>query len=832
MPESNLEDESTSIEHSVPSVQSNPIDDLLNKFDDPKGWVEAKTQPNTSVEVISPDGKEGTLPEHEVPDALKDGFKLVTPETDLVSVKNKDGVIGTLPKEELEDAIASGEYLPLNQDDKKTDKYLDELNNSEFTSSLKTFGEGAASMVPILGTYVEDKINEDPHFARAFKQFEDEHPVAHYAGKAAGFGGTMWATAGLGNAVMGTKAVASFSPLAKVMIRGSVWGAPEAVEDAIKGDYIGAAESLAFGVGTELGLHGIAKGVSAIKNKVIPKIQEVLPGKTAQQELNDAHQLISKEFGVSPKQAKQFESKLPEIYKQAGVTSKDSANSMLKKVSKFSDETEKSFGDTIKKLDEVPNKEQMIEQSLFKSSDEIKNLTSKLIGPQKKEADRALDPILKQINEVSKQTKLTFEQTEGLKKYINSKSNNEINKEAFSILENNLQYVENKIASSLSDPSVLHSLQNNRLVNSVKEITGDLVSKLDAKIAEKTPLGKLFEMFPKQETGDVVQNFIMHSVAGAILGGSISEDRLIGAAKGALTGLAINKGSYFLKQILENRKFGKAIGNVIKNSMTPGADVVLASNKLINDEIASKAKSFLSDMTNKYKGAVVSNGLNAWLQDGGQGKTKQQQIDELKNLAQLQQVNPELVNQHLNEITQPLRDEGLDLIADQYTQHQLRLMKVIDSVLPNNPKMDVAHPFAAEVKKQDISKVAVAQYEKALHLAADPTHLFELVKNNTISQKDIAIVAATNPQTYQKMKNELLKESMKSKPDLSYQQRLSMGILMGENIDASTTMIPQLQSIYMQQPPMAQPQKPKLSAKATDRIDNSVKTGSQKSAGN
>lgn len=825
--------ESDSNSHSAPVVSTNPIDDVLKSFENSKDFVPVEDiKQNYSFEVISPDGQEGTLPENEVQEALNSGFTLPEPSTDEVSVKNKDGVIGTLPKEELHDAIASGEYSLLNDEDKKADKYLDELNDSEITSSIKTFGEGAASMVPILGDYVEDKINEDPAFARAFKQFEDQHPVSHYAGKAAGFAGTMYATAGLSNAVMGAKAIQTLTPLTRIAIEGAMWSAPEAVDRAIQGDYVGAAESLALGSLTNVGFHGLGKGIGAVKGKLADRAIQSAPAKAiaaAEKEAATnlaAENTFMKEVGVTPAKAKQVRKLIPKILDSAEITAKDTTESAIQKILKLQD-SGKLIGNAIKKLEEAPNKVEAITQALFKTSDELTESLSKLVGVERAQAERALKPILKQIDEVSKLTDIGFEHTQGLKKFVaeqtdfaGKKLTNRVKKDAYGVLNKNLKSAEDDAANALSDASIIADLQKDRLAYSLRKVMGDFAEKAQSKEVLKTPLEKIGDILPKGTSG---------WLEGAVINSIMGLTGLHGIA-GIAAGTVLNKGAQVFRQAAENRKFGEAIRILSKESVTPAADAVLSSNKLMRDELAIKAKSFLSDMTNKYKGPVVSKALNTWIVDGGQGRSKQSQLNEIKSMAAMHKVNPEMVNQHLAEITQPLRDEGLEQVANEYTNHQLRLMKVIDTILPQDPTMSVAHPFSAEVKKQDISPVAMAQYERALTLSVDPTHLFELVKNNTISRRDVAIVAATNPQTYQKMKMEIIKEGMKKKPDLSYQQRLSLGIFMGENIDASTQMVPQLQSIYMQQP-QGQSQNPKLSSKAVDRIDESVKSGSQKSAG-
>lgn len=808
--------------------------------------LKTKEAEDRSIDILNPEGEVGKIPEDQLHDALGQGYKLPTPDKheDVVRVKDKDGAIGSIPKDQLEDAIASGEYFPLNQFDKKVAQNLDYLKREGITGLAdNTDGEqpgshfgipasvdvgikGAIDAIPILGSYVKDKVAEDPAAEEALRQYQNLHSTAHTVGQVAGTGLTIYGTAGLGEAVGGLKAVQTLSPLARAAIEGAVWSAPDAVDDAIHGDYAGAAESLALGSLTNAGFHGLGKLAGAVKEKLtaraVEKAAEI--AESGSKSFTAAENTFMKEVGVTPAKMKQIRPKISQLIESAGITGKDNAETAVQKILKLQD-SGKLIGKAIEKLEAAPNKTESITEALFKTSDEITESLSKLIGVEKKQAEKALKPILQQINEVSKLPELGFTQTQGLKKFIGEQTDfmgkklaNRVKKEAYSIFTNNLKMAEDKAASALSDPSIIADLQKDRLAYSLRKVMGDFAEKAQSKEVIKTPLEKLGEMIPHGGHGGMLEGFVLHSILG------------LGGVPAMAAGAVLSKGASMFKHAAENRRFGEAIRILSKESTTPAADAVLASNKLISDELAAKAKAALSGIASKYKGPVAVRGINSYLQDNGVGKTKQAQISELKQMAALHRINPEAVKQHLAEVVQPLRDEGLDAIADQYTDHQIRLMKVIDTVLPKDPKMEISHPFAAEVKKKDISPHAMAQYEKAVHLASDPTHLFELIKNNTISQKDIAIVAATNPQTYQKMKNELLKEGMRARPNLSYQQRLSLSIFMGENIDASTKMIPQLQSVYMQQPQVAQPKTPKLSAKSADNISQSALTGSQKSS--
>src|SRR6202044_3062155 len=96
-------------------------------------------------------------------------------------------------------------------------------------------------------------------------------------------------------------------------------------------------------------------------------------------------------------------------------------------------------------------------------------------------------------------------------------------------------------------------------------------------------------------------------------------------------------------------------------------------------------------------------GLKNLLPNGGLGQSNKEQLATLRTTVNEAVANPTKLTEHLANATQPLRDAGMSKIADAYTDHQLRLMKVIQAILPKDPTMAAAHPFAQTVDIDDIS---------------------------------------------------------------------------------------------------------------------------------
>jgi hypothetical protein len=290
---------------------------------------------------------------------------------------------------------------------------------------------------------------------------------------------------------------------------------------------------------------------------------------------------------------------------------------------------------------------------------------------------------------------------------------------------------------------------------------------------------------------------------------------------GVPIGLALSVGEQALKRGAKARVFGDAVKTIEGQSNT---SMALDAVKVLDGRLASSAKELFSTLaTGKVAAHAVDTSIGRFLPTGGVGLSRAQQVQQLRTAVNQHQDNPGGVAEHLGQLTAPLHQEGLGQVADAYTQHQLRLMKVIQAVLPQDPKMNQPHPFTRNVAEDEISPAVKARYERAMTVAGDPTALLGLVKSNTITQADVAIAAATNPSTLQKMRAALVDEALKSKPDLSYQQRLSMGILMGENIDQSTAQLPVLQGAFAVPPaagstgiPSAKPKSEKSGAEIAE----------------
>ena len=483
-------------------------------------------------------------------------------------------------------------------------------------------------------------------------------------------------------------------------------------------------------------------------------------------------------------------------------------------------------------LKNLDNQYQVIKQHRDLTDAVVRGIQGQLrepLSPSVKQASKALAPILDEINNTAK--KATFKDTQALKKFVGEQTNwskdnvfaNDLRKKAYGILREKLIQAEDQAASQLQNPEVAKLLQQNRAQYAWHRMMESFVDKTANKEVMHTTLEQLSHI-PVGRHG--LAGFIGHTLLGPL---------------GSIGGVATSLGLSALKKYTKAHAVGVAVG-----AYQDAAGLVARASQQQDSKILRAAKETMAFLrASKKEGlpaisaGTMRQGINNWIPGNGSGKTHSQQLAALQKAVSVAQSNPSLVSEHLANVTQPLQAEGLHDVASAYTEHQLRLMKVLQVILPKDPSLAQAHPFSQNVAADDISPAVKAQYERALAIASKPENLLGMVKTNTITPMDVAIAAATNPMTLEKIRGAMIDEALKSKPDIGYQHRLSLGVLMGTNLEQSTQQLPVLQSVYMPQAPITPGtpndkggKKGSMSAKSSENISESVLTNSEKSLQN
>jgi hypothetical protein len=497
----------------------------------------------------------------------------------------------------------------------------------------------------------------------------------------------------------------------------------------------------------------------------------------------------------------------------------------LEKLKSLEEEGPK-IGKAMKELDALPGKDEYIQKALQNAGENIvKELHLNKVGEEAKQSTRALSPILKQIDAISEKPELSFQDLQDAKKFIAGQTNfdnnfaNDLKKRAYGIFKSAQMEQEDAAAKELGKPEIAQALAESRAAYSVRQLFDKAILKDGTKETLKTPLS---------EVGG------FHATRHGLVG--LVAHTLIGGHFAAPVAMGLSLAQQAIKKFGKQSTLSKAI-QVFEDS--PVTAIAKATQQQ-NHKILQGVKSVFAHTASPAKaGAVrgivkIAHAISQFSPNNGSGMSEKQQLAFLQRSVTNHNNDPTALAEHLGNLTAPLRKAGLEPVAAAYTDHQVRLMKVLQSILPPGSDLSQAHPFAAKVNIDEISPAVKEKYQRALTVASEPETLLEMIKNNTITPYDVAVCAAVNPATLQQMRNALVEEAMKTKPNLTYQHQLSFEIMMGENIDQSAEQLPVLQMVFPVTLPMSgevmggSGSKGKLSGGSAKSISSNYLTGSQK----
>ena len=693
-----------------------------------------------------------------------------------IQVVSPDGELGTVDAGELRDSLTKGGFhLPSSG----------ELEHEGIASQAKEgLGAGTAALLG-LGAPMQGLVEavgqktgllpEDLSGAhQAAEVAEQEHPGAYWTSRVAGELAGAYALGGLGE---GASGLAGAKGLGKIAIEGAVYSAPEVMKGLVEKDPAAAAEALALGVGGNIGLHA----VFSMGSKVLGRLAEPTASAAASgEELRIAENTAMKGLGVPVAKREAARPMLKELMDEAGIAAGDSKKVAIQKIQSLEDSGPR-VGAAMKALDRAEGKSEIISRALSKTNQELATISAKALEVGDEQTVNALKAIEKRVSVLSRKPDVGFDHTQDLKSWVGGQArfgaDNSVElaakRDAYTIVRNNLMEAENQAAEKVGGSGVLEGLKADRFTYKLHKFFGDYAEREGSKEVTEA-----------------------HSFHLARHGFAAMAGHFIGLP--APISVALSVGEQALRKRINGNVFGNAV-KAIKGSTTPNTSLALDSMKALDDHIGTQVKGLFSALVSREAAKhtdVLDDTISHLLPNRGSGQSHDTQVKVLRRAAAQYKTDPGGVADHLAEVVAPLRQEGLDKVADAYTEHQLRLMKVIDSVLPADPELAQAHPFASSVIKEDISPAARAQYTRDLQIATDPTKLLGLVKANAISMRDVAIAAASNPSALAKMRTALVDDAMSRKPDLTYQHRISMAILMGTYLDESTRQLPVLQSAF------------------------------------
>ena len=183
------------------------------------------------------------------------------------------------------------------------------------------------------------------------------------------------------------------------------------------------------------------------------------------------------------------------------------------------------------------------------------------------------------------------------------------------------------------------------------------------------------------------------------------------------------------------------------------------------------------------------NSIKEVLGEEANGLSKEQQFTRLSEKINAMKANPAAMQKHISETVEGLANHHVQLAQD-LSVAMMNKLEYLYTILPKNPNQPM--PFRHDVEWKP-SAIQINTFQKQLAVANDPFHVLEELKAGTLTAPQVATLSVLNPDLLQKMRGELIKISMEKNVKLDYQQRLTMGILLGEKIDAGLMSLPPIQ---------------------------------------
>ncbi len=315
----------------------------------------------------------------------------------------------------------------------------------------------------------------------------------------------------------------------------------------------------------------------------------------------------------------------------------------------------------------------------------------------------------------------------------------------------------------------------------------------DGKLTQKlSPIAqKISDMVTSKASGIAggAAGAMLGGLPGAIVGGAVGE-KVSGAIKGYTDNLA--------ERYLANADNGsKLSGWLTKNKASQAVSSYVAMDALhsVGERVASIAP-FVNDLSVKTPVMFASRAepMAEILGMSGKGLSKQEQYTKLSEQIAKISGNPDLLNQQIQDLTSSVGKNHPEL-AMQMQQDLTNKVQYLQQVLHGKNNSDVAVPFK---KQQDYKPTTsdLKEIEDQLKIAQNPFALMEGLKNGKVTAKQVAAASVLNPAILEQMRAEITKEAYSGKSSLTYQQRLAASTIMGQPMDQSLKMLPQLQAVY------------------------------------
>jgi hypothetical protein len=168
-------------------------------------------------------------------------------------------------------------------------------------------------------------------------------------------------------------------------------------------------------------------------------------------------------------------------------------------------------------------------------------------------------------------------------------------------------------------------------------------------------------------------------------------------------------------------------------------------------------------------------------------KQKERKENIIKKINDLNQqssdfvVNPELFINKVQEITSGLSEAGAPTVATAFGAKADGMVRYINQSVPK-PKtaqnVFMNRPFVPSTQE-------ISQFERKMSVLADPFIVIDALKDGSLTKEHVEALAMNYPKLYQAIQARIFDVMVQEKPNMSYQARLKLSLLMGTDVDPS-----------------------------------------------
>ncbi len=533
-----------------------------------------------------------------------------------------------------------------------------------------------------------------------------------------------------------------------------------------------AAEQLLWAAGIGVGLGGTFKGAGA------------LLGRLEKPAVSEIDRAISKEATAAAGK-EEVENQFRKTLIQNGIGEKTTAKegeAILKRIAEGS-----HLSSTLEKLDPY-----------LESRTSVSTLQTKIaeIGETMSAADSKVKPavevLVEDLNKLAdKNGNISLDKMQKFVDQLGEKidpasksSINAFNKEAQQIAMKEVITLGDMAAEKADAKTVAEWINGKSSTSIAKSLRGAVV---DLGVPNAfSPIFKLVKSFATHK--------VAHLAAGAVLGGHVGGP--IGTGVGmAASGIA-HKAAHWIEHYISNPENASKLSKWLygKSASPNAANYLIIDAAHAANQNLQKIQPFLQQIGTKTAAsfATKDSTIKQILGPSANGLSKEQQFDKMSSHLSGLVGNPEVKQQHLDSLVAPIADAHPGLAEAMKADYDNKL-QYLHQIMPKNP--NPPQPFKKDDKWKP-SQADLAEFENHLKIAQNPFVLLDRLKEGKVTPKEVATASILNPAILAHIREQMAAAAYSGKVDMTYQQKLSASVVMGQAMHSSLDNVQLLQTAF------------------------------------